>query len=92
MVLVVGAGLFLDTLVTLYRLDAGIRPDGVLTMRVWTGERTPPAQRCVAVNCRGRSYKILADVEIADANVSGVIFAHGPGKHTLGVEFTREPT
>ena len=31
----------------------------------------------VAVNTRGRSYKILADVEITDANCSGVILAHG---------------
>jgi arylsulfatase len=39
----------------------------------------------VAVNTRGRSYKILADVEITDANASGVIFAHGSrfGGHTL---------
>ena len=26
---------------------------------------------------RGRSFKILANVEIADANASGVVFAHG---------------
>jgi len=80
----------------------------------------------VAVNVRGRSYKIMANVDIADANASGVIFAHGSrfgghtlfikdhrlhyvynflgiapeqqfvsppigkGKHTLGMEFTRE--
>lgn len=31
----------------------------------------------VAVNTRGRSYKILANVEITDSNCSGVIFAHG---------------
>jgi hypothetical protein len=39
----------------------------------------------VAVNVRGRSYKILADVEIADPNCSGVIFAHGSrfGGHAL---------
>jgi arylsulfatase len=29
----------------------------------------------VAVNVRGRSYKILADVEIEKADCSGVIFA-----------------
>lgn len=81
----------------------------------------------VAVNVRGRSYKILANVDIKDPNASGVIFAHGsrfgghtlfiknqklyyvynylgikpeqkfvskinltPGKHTFGVEFTRD--
>jgi len=38
-----------------------------------------------AVNVRGRSFKILADVEITDANCSGVIFAHGSrfGGHAL---------
>jgi len=87
---------------------------------------TSPVPEGVAVNCRGRSFKILADVEIKDANCSGVIFAHGsrfgghtlfikdkrlcyvynflgikpeqkfvspelkPGKHVLGMEFTRE--
>jgi arylsulfatase A-like enzyme len=39
----------------------------------------------VAVNVRGRSYKIIADVEITDPNCSGVIFAHGSrfGGHSL---------
>jgi arylsulfatase A-like enzyme len=39
----------------------------------------------VAVNVRGRSYKILADVEITNPNCSGVIFAHGSrfGGHAL---------
>jgi arylsulfatase len=39
----------------------------------------------VAVNIRGRSYKILANVEINNADASGVIFAHGSrfGGHTL---------
>jgi arylsulfatase len=38
----------------------------------------------VAVNTRGRSFKIIADVEITDRG-SGVIFAHGSrfGGHTL---------
>ena len=42
----------------------------------------------VAVNIRGRSYKILADVEISDANCSGVIFAHGSrfGGHALFIK------
>ena len=31
----------------------------------------------VAVNIRGKSYKIVANIEITDANCSGVIFAHG---------------
>ncbi|MGE5835236.1 MAG: hypothetical protein ACM4AI_12195, partial [Acidobacteriota bacterium] len=42
---------------------------------------------CMAepVNVRGRSYKILADVEIKDADCAGVIFAHGSrfGGHAL---------
>ncbi|HJZ81974.1 MAG TPA: arylsulfatase [Pyrinomonadaceae bacterium] len=46
---------------------------------------TSPVPEGVAVNCRGRSYKILADVEIEDPNCSGVIFAHGSrfGGHAL---------
>jgi arylsulfatase len=37
------------------------------------------------VNVRGRSYKVLANVEITDPNASGVIFAHGSrfGGHAL---------
>ncbi|WP_428356412.1 arylsulfatase [Methyloprofundus sp.] len=89
---------------------------------------TAPVPEGVAVNVRGRSYKILANVELTD-KASGVIFAHGsrfgghslfiknnklyyvynflgikpeqvfessiklmPGKHTLGMEFSREKT
>ena len=46
---------------------------------------TSPVPEGVAVNVRGRSYKILADVEIKDADCSGVIFAHGSrfGGHAL---------
>jgi arylsulfatase A-like enzyme len=41
-----------------------------------------------AVNVRGRSYKIIADVEIADPECSGVIFAHGSrfGGHALFIK------
>jgi hypothetical protein len=41
-----------------------------------------------AVNTRGRSYKILANVEITDPNCSGVIFAHGSrfGGHSLFIK------
>jgi arylsulfatase len=48
---------------------------------------TSPVPEGVAVNIRGRSYKILADVEIGD-KCSGVIFAHGSrfGGHTLFVK------
>ena len=46
---------------------------------------TSPVPEGVAVNVRGRSYKILADVEIKDADCAGVIFAHGSrfGGHAL---------
>ncbi len=46
---------------------------------------TSPVPESVAVNVRGRSYKILADVEIADPDCSGVIFAAGSrfGGHSL---------
>jgi arylsulfatase len=46
---------------------------------------TSPIPESCAVNVRGRSYKILADVVITDPNCSGVIFAHGSrfGGHAL---------
>jgi len=49
---------------------------------------TAPVPEGVAVNVRGRSYKILADVEITDPNASGVIFAHGSrfGGHALFIK------
>src|SRR5215204_3129673 len=42
----------------------------------------------VAVNVRGKSYKIVANIEIKDANSSGVIFAHGSrfGGHSLFIK------
>jgi arylsulfatase len=49
---------------------------------------TSPVPEGVAVNVRGRSYKILADVEITDLDCSGVIFAHGSrfGGHSLFIK------
>src|SRR5215510_2497553 len=49
---------------------------------------TSPVPEGVAVNVRGRSYKILADVEITDVTCSGVIFAHGSrfGGHALFIQ------
>ena len=46
---------------------------------------TVPVPEAVAVNIRGRSYKILANIEIEKRNASGVIFAHGSrfGGHSL---------
>jgi arylsulfatase len=48
---------------------------------------TAPVPEGVAVNTRGRSYKIIADVEITD-KTSGVIFAHGSrfGGHALFIK------
>ncbi len=42
----------------------------------------------VAVNIRGRSYKILANVDIKDNSASGVLFAHGSrfGGHSLFIK------
>ena len=47
-----------------------------------------PSPGGVAVNVRGRSYKILADVEITDPDAQGVIFAHGSrfGGHALFIK------
>jgi arylsulfatase A-like enzyme len=49
---------------------------------------TSPVPESVAVNVRGRSYKILADVEITDPNCSGVILAAGSrfGGHSLFIK------
>ncbi|MBL8575660.1 MAG: arylsulfatase [Mesorhizobium sp.] len=49
---------------------------------------TSPVPEGVAVNVRGRSYKIIADVEITDKDCSGVIFAHGSrfGGHSLFIK------
>jgi arylsulfatase len=49
---------------------------------------TNPVPEGVAVNVRNRSYKILANVEITDANAGGVILAHGSrfGGHSLFIK------
>jgi arylsulfatase len=49
---------------------------------------TAPVPEGVAVSIRGRSYNILANIEITDANCSGVIFAHGSrfGGHSLFIK------
>jgi arylsulfatase len=49
---------------------------------------TSPVPEGVAANVRGRSYKILANIEITDPNASGVIFAHGSrfGGHSLFIK------
>lgn len=52
---------------------------------------TSPVPEGVAVNVRGRSYKIIADVEIEDVDCSGVIFAHGSrfGGHSMFIKDRR---
>jgi arylsulfatase A-like enzyme len=49
---------------------------------------TAPVPEGVAVNTRGRSYKILADVEMTGPDCSGVLFAHGSrfGGHSLFIK------
>jgi arylsulfatase len=49
---------------------------------------TSPVPEGVAVSIRGRSYKIISDVEITDPDASGVIFAHGSrfGGHSLFIK------
>ncbi len=49
---------------------------------------TAPVPEGVAVSVRGRSYKILASVEITDADASGVLFSMGTrfGGHSLFVK------
>jgi arylsulfatase len=49
---------------------------------------TAPVPEGVAVNIRGRSYKILANIDITDPGASGVIFAHGSrfGGHSLFIK------
>jgi arylsulfatase A-like enzyme len=49
---------------------------------------TSPVPEGVAVNTRGRSYKILANVEISEPECKGVIFAHGSrfGGHALYIK------
>ena len=51
---------------------------------------TSPVPESTAVNIRGRSYKILADVEVTPES-EGVIFAHGSrfGGHTLFIKDNR---
>ncbi|NCD68849.1 arylsulfatase [Mucilaginibacter agri] len=49
---------------------------------------TSPVPEGVAVNTRGRNFKILANVDIDKGSASGVIFAHGSrfGGHSLFIK------
>ena len=65
------------------------RPTEEVTRDVYTYyPHTSQVPEAVAVNIRGKSYKILANVVIKDANASGVIFAHGSrfGGHSLFIK------
>ena len=49
---------------------------------------TSQVSEAVAVNVRGKSFKIVANIEITNPNASGVIFAHGSrfGGHSLFIK------
>jgi arylsulfatase len=49
---------------------------------------TSSVPEAVAVSVRGKSFKIVSNVDITDANASGVIFAHGSrfGGHSLFIK------
>jgi len=49
---------------------------------------TSPVPEAVAVNVRGKSFKIISNIEITDANCTGVIFAMGSrfGGQTLFIK------
>jgi len=49
---------------------------------------TTPVPEGVAANIRGRSYKMIADIEITDPNAAGIIFEMGSrfGGHTLFIK------
>jgi hypothetical protein len=49
---------------------------------------TSPVPEAVAVSVRGKSFKLIANVDVTDANASGVIFAHGSrfGGHSLFIK------
>ena len=64
------------------RAAAGASPTATRTS---TTRAPPRCRRRRRVNIRGRSYKILAEVEITSPDAEGVIFAHGSrfGGHAL---------
>lgn len=67
MVLVVGAALFAATLAELYRVDRGLRTDGVLTFRIRTSERHPPARRWTSLGTLLERLNALPGVVSASA-------------------------
>jgi predicted permease len=79
MVLVVGATLFTGTLVKLYRVDRGVRTDGVLTFRLRTNERNPPPSRWASAGTLLDRVSALPGVASASAvdflPISGSLWA-----------------
>jgi predicted permease len=67
MVLVVGASLFAGTLAKLYRVDRGLRTDGVLTFRLRTSERYPPDRRWTSIPALLDKLNVLPGVASASA-------------------------
>ena len=63
------------------------RPSDEPPRDTWYYPDTEPVPEGVAANVRGRSYKILANVDITDKS-EGVIFAHGSrfGGHALFIK------
>jgi arylsulfatase len=49
---------------------------------------TAPVPEGVAANVRGKSFKIIAGIELTDSNAGGVVFAHGSrfGGHALFIK------
>jgi len=67
MVLLVGAVLFAGTLANLYRVDRGLRTDGVLTFRIRTNERYAPTRRWASMKTLLERLKSLPGVVSAGA-------------------------
>lgn len=67
MVLVVGAALFAGTLAELYRVDSGLRTDGVLTFRLRTSERYAPTRRWASLGMLLDRLNALPGVASASA-------------------------
>ena len=67
MVLVVGAALFAGTLAKLYRVDRGLRTDGVLTFRLRTSEQYAPLRRWASLGTLLDRLNALPGVASASA-------------------------
>ena len=71
MVLIVGATLFVGTLLKLHRVDRGMRTDGILMFRLRTSEQNPPAHQWTAA---GRLFERLDSLPgVASASAVSVL-------------------